>query len=162
MRMRSMQVSIAAIGAIIAGCQTPTPASTVLTDQDTQAMRAMFDSTVSRVKAKNWAAWAAEYASDGSLYPPNAPRVTGRAALQAWGEAFPPVADLSFSDLMVGGEGNLAYGTSSYILTLEGQPPDTGKQLVVFRRAAGGSWEVVGASFNSDRPLPAPPPAKKP
>ena len=159
MRMRFMLVSI---GAIATGCQAPPPASTAITDQDTQALRAVFDSTVSRVKAKNWAAWASEYATDAVLHPPNAPRVTGRTALQAWGEAFPPIADLSFGDIMVSGEGNLGYGTSSYVLTIEGQPADTGKQLVVFRRTAGGPWEVVAASFNSDRALPAAAPMRKP
>jgi len=160
MRTRSMLVSIGAITAIAASCQAPPPTSAALTDQDTQALRAMFDSTVSRVKAKNWAAWAGEYASDGVLHPPNAPRVTGRAALQAWGEAFPPVEDLVFTDIMVSGEGNLGYGSSTYVLTIPGQPADTGKQLVVFRRAAGGPWEVVAASFNSDRPMPVPAPGK--
>jgi hypothetical protein len=60
----------------------------------------------------------------------------------------------TFSNVQVWGEGNLAYGTSSYTLTLQGAPPDNGKQLAVFRRGANGEWQVVAVSFNSDLPLP--------
>ena len=66
---------------------------------------------------------------------------------------------LSFADVQVSGEGNMAYGSSSYVLKLKDLPADTGKQLVVFRRGADGKWKVAAASYSSDLPIPTPPPA---
>jgi len=130
------------------------------TDLDETTVRAMFDSTVSWVKAGDWTSWSQQFSEDGVLQPPNAPTVVGRAALLAWGQAFPPVQDLAFTDVQVAGEGNMAWGRSAYALTLAGAPTDTGKQLGVFRRTPAGQWQVVAVSFNSDLPVPsaAPPP----
>ena len=92
------------------------------------------------------------------MMPPNAARVDGRAAIQAWGEAFPTITDLSFSDVQIEGRGDLAFGTSAYSMTIapEGMPeiPDTGKQLVIFQKQPDGSWLVSTGMFNSDLPLP--------
>jgi ketosteroid isomerase-like protein len=126
---------------------------TVLAHEDVATLEQMFDAVVRLIRAGDWAGWAALYAEDAVLHPPNGPAVRGRAALQQWGEAFPPVEAIDFSNVQVSGEGSLAYGTSGYALTIKGQPPDTGKQLGVFRRGTGG-WEVVAVSFNSDLPLP--------
>jgi ketosteroid isomerase-like protein len=124
------------------------------TAQDEAALRGMFDAAIRYIKADDWASWARQYDDDGLLQPPHAPVVRGRAELQEWGQAFPEIEDLSFSNVKVSGEGNLAYGTSSYTLKLKGQAPDTGKQLVVFRRKPDGSWKLVAANFNSDLPVP--------
>ena len=126
---------------------------TALSTEDVATLEQLFDTALQRVRAADWAGWAALYADDAVLHPPNGPAVRGRAALQKWGEEFPPMEALDFSNVQVSGEGNVAYGTSAYALTIKGQPPDTGKQLVVCRRGIGG-WEVVAASFNSDLPLP--------
>jgi ketosteroid isomerase-like protein len=126
---------------------------TVLAKEDVATLEQMFAAVVQLIRAGDWAGWAALYAEDAVLHPPNGPAVRGRAALQQWGEAFPPVEAIDFSNVQVSGEGSLAYGTSGYALTIKGQPPDTGKQLGVFRRGTGG-WEVVAVSFNSDLPLP--------
>lgn len=40
---------------------------------------------------------------------------------------------------------------------MQGFPPDTGKQLWVFRRGGGATWEVAAASYNSALPVPGPP-----
>ncbi len=145
------------MGALV-GCQAPPQ----FTPQDEAVVRSLFDVTVKRVMAGDWAAWASEWSDNSVLHPPNAKAVSGRAALLGWGNAFPPIEMLSFSKVQVVGEGNMAYGTSAYALQVKGQPADTGKQLVVFRRSAAGKWEVVAGSFNSDLPLPAPAPQKAP
>ena len=88
------------------------------------------------------------------LQPPNAPSVNGRAAIRAWGETFPALEDMSFPNVQVMGQGDMAYGTSGYVMTFEGAPRDTGKQLAVFRRTPSGGWEVVAVSFSSDLPAP--------
>jgi ketosteroid isomerase-like protein len=117
----------------------------------------MFDSTVSYFRAKNFTGWAALYSDDGLIMPPNAGTVRGRAALTAWANAFPPIEQVSFSNVQVAGEGNMAYGTSGFVLKLHGLPADSGKQLVIFRRTAAGRWEAVAGAFNSDLPLPTAP-----
>jgi ketosteroid isomerase-like protein len=126
---------------------------TVLGKEDVATLEQMFDTVVRLIRAGDWAGWAALYAEDAVLHPPNGPAVRGRAALREWGEAFPPVEALDFSNVQISGEGHLAYGTSGYALTIKGQPPDTGKQLGVFRRGISG-WQVVAVSFNSDLPVP--------
>ena len=134
----------------------PTLTDAPFTAQDQAALRGMFDAAIRMINAGDWPAWAAQYAEDGLLQTPNAPTVKGRPELQEWGHAFPKIEELVFSGVEVHGEGSLAWGTSGYTLRVTGQAPDTGKQLVVFRRAADGLWMIVAASFNSDLPVPGP------
>ena len=126
---------------------------TLLSKEDVATLEGMFGTVVRLVRAGDWAGWAALYAEDAVFHPPNGAAVRGRAAIQMWGDAFPPVEAFDFSNVQVSGEGNMAYGTSGYALTIKGVPPDTGKQLVVCRRGTIG-WQVVAVSFNSDLPLP--------
>ena len=154
MKTRNHLVSITALVSFAVACQAPAPPPPAdLTDQDQATIRGMFDSTPGYVRAGDWATWAGQYSVDAVLQPPNAPPLTGREAIQEWGEAFPNVEEISFSSVQVMGQADLAYGTSAYTMTLEGAPADTGKQLVVFRRTPTGGWEVVAASFNSDLPI---------
>lgn len=126
---------------------------TLLSKQDVATLEGTFGTVVRLVRANDWAGWAALYAEDAVFHPPNGPAVRGRAAIRKWGDAFPPVEACDFSNVEVSGEGNVAYGTSGYTLTIKGLPPDNGKQLVVFRRGTSG-WQVVAVSFNSDLPVP--------
>ena len=56
---------------------------------------------------------------------------------------------IEMSNLQIAGEANLAYVTCAYSL-----PPDTGTELLVFRKH-NGKWECVVNSWNSDLPLPS-------
>jgi ketosteroid isomerase-like protein len=132
------------------------------TAQDADDVRKLFDDAVRHIRAKNWTTWAAMWSEDAVLQPPNAPEVKGRAAILAWGRAFPPVEDLTVSNVQVWGDGNLAYGTSAYAMRIKGSAPDTGKQLIVFRRSPGGKWEVVAGSTNSDLSMPVQTQAARP
>lgn len=154
--MRASFLTVCLTTAILAfgGCSSR---PVEFTTEDESTVRAMFDSTVANIRADDWNAWSRRFAENAVLYPPNAKPVMGRAALLAWGEAFPPLEELSFSDVQVVGVGDMAYGTSAYVLKLEGSPPDTGKQLVVFRRAPGGRWEIPAGAFNSNLAQPASP-----
>ena len=153
MRVRSTLACMAAGLLVATGCQ-PSPAG--FTEQDIATVRGMFDAAVRSSLAEDYATWAAQFSEDAFLQPPNAPTVKGREDIQAWREAFPALEELTFSNVQVWGEGNLAYGTSDYALKLKDGPRDSGKQLVVFRRAQGGQWQVVGGSFSSDLPVPGP------
>lgn len=155
--MRALITGTCLVVAFVAlgGCQAGAPQFTA---EDEATTRGMFDSTVANIRAGNWNRWSEQFTDDAVLQPPNAAPVSGRAAILAWGQAFPPVEEVSFSDVHVSGEGNMAYGTSAYVLKLQGVPADTGKQLVVFRRAAGGPWQIPAVSFSSNLPTPAPAP----
>ena len=152
MRVRPVPLFVASALAVM-GCQSP-PAE--LSPDDIATIRGMFDTTVEAFNSGNLEPWVAQWAEDAVLQPPNAPMVEGREAIAAWGEGFPDVEEITFPDVRVWGSGNLAWGTSAYSLTLAGVAPDTGKQLVVFRRSEAGGWEVVAGSFSSDLPIPEP------
>jgi ketosteroid isomerase-like protein len=159
MRTLALRAGLILGAFILASCQSPAPQ---FTSQDEATLRAVFDSVVAEASSARWDAWAGHYAADGSFQPPNGPPVRGHAAILAWGQSFPAIESLAFSDVQVAGEGNLAYGTSAYAIKLKGLPADTGKQLVVFRRAPGAAWEVQAASFNSNLPVPGAPPTPTP
>jgi ketosteroid isomerase-like protein len=101
----------------VGGCQAR-PAE--FTTDDESTVRAMFDSTVANIRAGDWTTWSQQFTDNAVLQPPNAKPVTGRAAILAWGKAFPPVEEISFSNVQVAGDGNMAYGTSVYVLKLKG------------------------------------------
>ncbi len=143
---------LAAIFVTLTGCQ---PQPSQFTVEDDATLRGMIEATAQSFKAADMATWAQHYDQDAVFHPPNAPAVAGQANILAWGRAFPPVEDLTFPNVTVSGEGNVAYGTSNYVMAFEDMPPDSGKQLVVFRRPPGGAWAIVAVSFNSDVPAPA-------
>jgi ketosteroid isomerase-like protein len=68
------------------------------------------------------------------------------------GRDVPPIPDLNWFDIQLWGQGDFASGTSGCAFTVEGVPPDTGKQLWTFRRVADGGWQIVTVSYNSDLP----------
>jgi ketosteroid isomerase-like protein len=129
------------------------------TSQDESTVRAMFDSTIANIRAHDWATWSKQYTDDAVVQPGNAKTLKGRAAILSWGQAFPPVEEITFTNVHVSGQGGMAYGTSDYVLKLQGMPADTGKQLVVFMRSASGKWEIPAVSVSSDLPAQAPTPA---
>jgi ketosteroid isomerase-like protein len=150
-----MRPCAAAIAIVVLGSLSCERQSSSFSAEDEAAVRALADSGVHRLRSGRASDWAALYSEDGILQPPNAKTVKGRSALIAWAKALPPVENAEFTDIEIRGDGNLAYGTSGYRITLKGAPPDTGKQLWVSRRNADGKWEVIAVSFNSDLP-PAP------
>jgi ketosteroid isomerase-like protein len=138
----------------LTSCRPTVPA---FSETDREVVRGIFGSTMTRVGARDFTAWAGEFAEDGVFMPPNHGAVRGRAALKAWADSLPPMTAFSFSHILVDGSGDLAVGTSAYAITFAppgaAVSPDTGKQLVVFRRQRDGSWLITAASFNSDLPL---------
>jgi ketosteroid isomerase-like protein len=125
-----------------------------LAEADRTAVKQVVDDVARTLLSANFAAWAGLFSEDAVIYSPNIPMLKGRAVIQKWGEAFPPITELTFSNVEVWGQGNLAYATSGYTFATKGSPVDTGKQLWVFRRGPGARWEVVAASYNSDLPVP--------
>jgi len=135
------------------GCQ---PRVAQFTPQDETVIREGISSALKAFTSGDWAAWAGIFSEDAILQPPNAPTVSGHAALEAWGRAFPPIERLTWPNVQVHGDGNLAYATTDYELQLKGLPPDRGKQLAVYKRETGGKWQAIAVSFSSDLPVATP------
>jgi ketosteroid isomerase-like protein len=147
------------------GCQAPAG----LSEADRTAVRQGCESFANLLNAKDFKGAAALYAEDAIVLPPNQAAVEGRAAIQAFLEAFPPFSNFQLKSLEIEGRGDLAYerGTNSMTVTPAGAAPieDRGKYVAIWRKQADGSWKCVRDIWNSDLPLPAPEkpaaPAKK-
>lgn len=100
------------------------------------------------------------YADNGILQPPGSPALAGRDAIRTfWIAAFQdPAYQLSWKtvDVGVARSGDLAYTRGSYdfTYTLGGKAVrEHGKDLVVWKKQADGSWKVVVDMFSADGPL---------
>ena len=141
--------------ALLAGACQPSPSG--LPEADQAAIHQLITDVAATLQRGDHAAWAGLFAEDGVIFSPNSPPIRGRSVIQKWGAALPPVTELSFNDVTVTGNGPVAFATSGYIFATQGSPADTGKQLWAFRRAPGGRWEVVVASYSSNLPPPVGP-----
>jgi ketosteroid isomerase-like protein len=138
-------------------------AAPMLSEADRQAIEAASDAFVQAGNGKDWAGWASAYAEDAVMMPPNTAALQGRAAIQAWGEAFPAFTDFRLHRLIVDGQGDVAFVHGAYSIMVTGAPAaDTGKYIEIWRRQADGSRKIARDIFNSDLPLPAPPPPARP
>ena len=131
-----------------------------LSEADRTAIRQADETDMKMTNAKDWKGDLALYSEDAILLPPNQAAVQGKAAIQAWDEAFPPFSNFQEQSLEIEGQGDLAYdrGTYSMTVTPAGAAPieDHGKYLTIWRKQADGSWKISRVMFNSDLPLPAP------
>jgi len=138
------------------GCQRPTG----LSEADRTAIRQVGETDMKMMNAKDWMGDMALYTEDAVELPPNQAAVQGKAAIQAWEEAYPPLSNFQVQSLEIEGQGDLAYdrGTYSMTVTPPGAAPieDHGKYLTICRKQADGSWKIAREMFNSDLPLPAP------
>lgn len=150
--LRLTSCAVALIGMIALGaCQSPAPS---FTQEDEAAIKAMADSVPGLFLARSFEPWANQWTADAVLQAPNAPAAKGREARLAFANGFPALDQVAFRNFILHGEGNLAWATIDYTLTIKGAPPDSGKQLVVFQRQSDGKWKAVAGSFSSDVPLP--------
>lgn len=129
----------------------------LLSAADAAAIRAASKAYTQAANSRDWARWAGFFAEDGMFLPPNTPARTGRAEIEAWGRAFPPMKDLQIEPLEIDGRSDLAFarGRYSLVITLPNQPEvqDYGKYIEIWRRQADGSWKMSRDTFNSDVPL---------
>lgn len=151
---------IALLGVLaLAACQAAGPAP--LSDADRTAIREMGTQFTQVFLSGNVAEVGQFYAEDATLLPPNAPTVTGREAIVAFMQTFPPLTEFTITDNVIEGFGDLAYVSGTYHMVLavgEGVTvTDSGKYLDIRQRQADGSWLYVMDMFSSSIPLPAPP-----
>ncbi len=135
--MRRIAIALALLGVLgfqEAGCRQKNPGG--LSEADEAAIRQGSEVFVKAANAKAWTDLAAIYSEGAALLPPNQEAVNGRAAIQAWFEAFPSFTDFRTQLLEVYGRGDLAYvrGTYSMKLALPGRfapVEDRGKYIEI-------------------------------
>jgi len=154
--LRCASSAVALVG-IFGACAAPAPAG--LTDADRAAIQEVSDEFVAGLLSGDFADVASLYTENGVLLPPNSPSVTGRAAIAEFFANFPPVAQISTTNVAIEGSGDMSYvhGTFQMVMTgPDGSPiEETGKYLEI-RRKVGDRWLLAYDIFNSDLPLPMP------
>ncbi len=149
--------SVVVLVSIFTACAAQAPAG--LTDADRADIRAVSDEFSEHFLAGNIAGMMLLYTEDAVLLPPNAPSVTGRAAIEEFLTNFPPLTQFRLTNVTVEGSGDMAYvhGTLHMVMTgPDGSTiEDTGKYIEI-RRKVGDRWLLAYDIFNSDVPLPTP------
>ena len=145
---------LAALAVSVAACAG---GAASLSDADIAAIEEVGESWIAAANADDWAAVAALYTENAVFMPPNGPAVQGRAAIQAFGEAFPPASGWMLNPVEIDGRGDLAFvrGTFSMTIEIPDMEPyqETGKFIEIRRKQADGSWLLATDIFNSDTPL---------
>ncbi len=99
---------------------------------------------------------AALYMDDARVLPPGGTMVSGRPAIQQFwqGVLGAGVPEVDLQTQQVESSGDLAYEIGSATLTIqpEGGSPttDTVKYVVVWKRRAGGAWQLAVDIWNSN------------
>ena len=123
----------------------PAPMDTarILRDMDEEFMRNVRARDVNRLVEQF-------YADDARLLPPGQPELSGKPAiLQAWTAFFSGgLESLELDTQHTEASGDLAYGTGTYRLTMNGVL-SRGKYVVVYRRRPDGSYRAVADIFNA-------------
>jgi len=159
-----------ALAVILAGCKQAPPLPAPDThDADVKAIRDLETSQLQGFAARDLDKICAYYADDGSVLSPDAPVITGVAAIRASYKTL--LADKNYSvnfspekDMVeVAKSGDLGYAQGGYTMTMT--DPKTkkvltvnGKYVEVFRKQADGGWKAVEDIINEDAP---PVPVKK-
>ena len=128
---------------------------------DVEAIRQVRDAHVAAVNAGDSDAWVRLFADDAVQMPPNAPANVGRAGIAAWSGGFLGTfrAQFALAVAEVAVAGDWAFERGAYRIALTprggGAPfEDQGKYLTLYRRAAGGRWEIARDIWNTDAPPP--------
>ncbi|MBS1241505.1 MAG: hypothetical protein H6R40_932 [Gemmatimonadetes bacterium] len=135
------------------------------TDEDYATITAAENAFAAGMNAGDMAKVAAIYSDDAVLMPPNAPAIRGRLAVQEFLAGFPPIGDFKLVPGETKGGAGMVTVRGQYSMNL--MPPgasaavaDTGKFVEVWLKQPDGTWRLTWDIFNSDIPLPVPPPAK--
>jgi uncharacterized protein (TIGR02246 family) len=164
MYSRYFKLAAFTLAVILAGCKQVAPPAPDTHDADVKAIRDLEAATVQAFAAKDLDKIGAFYADNASAFFPDAPVVTGAAAIEA---AFKPFfADKNFSltfaadKVDVAKSGDLGYSQGAYTMTMTDLKTkkvltEKGKFVTVFKKQADGGWKAIADIFNEDAP-PAP------
>jgi len=98
---------------------------------------------------------ASLYTEDATLLPPDSDSIQGRQAIQAFwnGGLQMGIKDAVLTTINVSGAGDYAYEIGKFLLTIQasGQGPvqQAGKYVVVWKKAADGTWQLQVDIWNS-------------
>jgi len=164
--MRTFSTAVVLATLITFGACAPAAPPPVDTSADEAAMQAATKTWGEAFNAGEVDRIVALYAEDAVVMPPNAPAVSGSAAIREFMAAF--VAEAKAGGLMMGlGEtgggvsGDLGWHSGTYAVTnAAGVAVETGKWVETWRRA-GGEWRMIRDIWNTDAaPTPPAAPAK--
>ena len=158
MRMSMILLSLL----VFVSCQQAPTGPQGLTDADKEQIRAIDETFVKAILAKDASTAASLYTEDAITLFPNTEMVRGRANIQKSLEASSTQGELhqfTFEQVEVHGVGDLAYvvGTNESTFTPKGstRPITTkGKYVFILRKQADGSWKMVVDSASGNEPLP--------
>jgi len=143
--------------AVLPACSPPVQPDTRAADE--AAIRVTTTEWAKGAAAKDLEKTLSYYADDASLFPPNAPVITGAEARRKAWTAMLAHTDLALSfattKVEVARSGDLGYETGTVEESFKddaGKPVHvTGKYAVVWKKQADGQWKVVVDFFNSDK-----------
>jgi ketosteroid isomerase-like protein len=105
---------------------------------------------------KDAAGVVATYSPDANAFPPNAPILKGRAAIQKmWQDVINSgITSISLVTTEVESGGNIAYESGTYEMkTQDGKVADKGKYCVVWKNV-NGQWMLHRDIWSTDMPAP--------
>jgi uncharacterized protein (TIGR02246 family) len=157
-------ILLAGFGLLLAGtgCQPSTQELPSLSEADIAAIEAFHENWLEAERANDWEGVAALMADGAVIMPMGHPALDGPSGYLDY--VAPLVEDFGVvvTDFIgtieeIDGRGDLAYvrSTWSHTYTMDGVPEPTtevGKQLVVLRKQADGSWLATEWIWNSDGP----------
>ncbi len=121
---------------------------------DIAAIRAKAAPFIASLVAGDAPALAAHYAEDATLYPPGREAVRGRAGIEAFFGAFPPVLGLLPEVEEIDGDGDIAFvrGTSVVVMASE-EGAEPARQRLQFielhRKQPDGRWLMTADIWNA-------------
>ncbi|WP_421725479.1 YybH family protein [Bauldia sp.] len=125
-----------------------------LTKADINAIREVFRVTLADIPEEHFADWLTHWTEDARLMPPDMADVVGHEALQTWMRNWPKIKRFDITDIEVDGDGDLAVLICHFVRVLDGsdggETRQNGRQVLKFRRQAGGRWKIAAAIFNAD------------
>lgn len=150
-----------ALAVILTGCSQAPPPAPDTREADSKAIRDLEASWVQAFATKDVNKVAVVYADDASVFLPNAPVLTGTAAIR--GALRPMLEDKGFSlsfastKVEVSKAGDLGYSQGAYTMTMTDTRSkrvltEQGKYVTVFKKQADGGWKVVADIVNADAP----------
>jgi ketosteroid isomerase-like protein len=147
---RLMTMAVLALCAGLGACSGPKEQEFGTTDA--QAVRQATTDLEAAFNANQIDKILALYADNSVFMPPNKPLLRGREPLKSFFDGLHQVGwkELKLTPNDVAGHGPLAYESGSYTM-MNGQTPDRGKFLIVFRNL-GGNWKIEYTSWSSDLP----------
>ncbi|HEV8198234.1 MAG TPA: nuclear transport factor 2 family protein [Gemmatimonadales bacterium] len=161
--MQTRPVVLCALLVLVAtACQPAPPAA--LSDADRAAIEAQEQNFARLALSHSLDSLVNAYYTDDAIFmAPNAPAATGRAAILAVLNGFPPFTTFEIKTVEINGGGGDAWVRGTYNMVMAppgGAPmPDNGKYLEIWKKQGDGTWKVTRDMFNSDVPLPMPAPA---